>query len=60
MSKFLVTAIRTTVCQFEVEAETEKQAYDSLDGWIADDFEQYVVDNKWDYDFEKVEETVDA
>lgn len=55
MSKFLVTAIRTTVCQFEVEAEDSEAAYDSLDDWIAEDFEQFVVDQKWDFDFEELE-----
>ena len=60
MSKFLVTAIRTTVCQFEVEAESEMKAYDSLDDWIADDFEEFIVDQKWDFDFEEVEETANV
>ena len=60
MPKFLVTAIRTTVCEFEVEAESEMKAYDSLDDWISDDFEEFIVDQKWDYTFEEVEEDTNA
>jgi hypothetical protein len=47
MAKYLITATRTTVCQLEVEAEDEVDAYKQVDDWYADDFERYIVDNKW-------------
>lgn len=54
MAKYLVTATRTTVCQVEVEADTLEEAEEYMDSWIADDFEEYIVDNKWYIDVEEI------
>lgn len=50
MAKFIVTATSTKVYEVEVEAEDEMAAIKSLDDWIADDFEEYEVDARWDFE----------
>lgn len=47
MPKYTVTAILTKTYQIEVEADDEMKAIESLDDWIADDFEDYETDALW-------------
>ena len=55
MPKYLVTAIKSIVCQFEVESDSPENAYKSLDDWVSDDFEQHEVKRRWDIDVEETE-----
>lgn len=50
MAKFIVKATLTKEYEIEVEAEDEMKAIESLDDWIADDFEEYQVDARWDFE----------
>lgn len=53
MSKYIVTATRTTVCQIEIDADNEMHVHELLEDWMADDFEQHIVDSKWVIDVEE-------
>jgi hypothetical protein len=48
--KFVVEATLTKHYEIEVEAEDAMKAIESLDDWIADDFEDYEVGAKWDFE----------
>ena len=46
--KFIVTAKLTNTYKIEVMATDAAAAIDSLDEWIAEDFENYLVNAQWD------------
>lgn len=46
--KYTVTAVQTTTYEIEVEAIDPAAAIDALDDWIAEDFEDFKVDGKWE------------
>lgn len=48
MAKFTVYATMTKTYEVEVEAEDTASAIESLDDWIADDFEEFETGAKWD------------
>ena len=48
MPKFTVYATMTKTYEVEVEADNEASAIESLDDWIADDFEEFETGAKWD------------
>lgn len=50
MDKFIVRATLTKNYEIEVEAEDEMDAIKQLDDWIADDFEDYEVGARWDFE----------
>lgn len=50
MKKFTVKATLTKYYEVEVEATDEEDAIAKLDDWIADDFEDYEVGAKWDFE----------
>ncbi len=50
MEKHIVRATLTKHYEIEVEAEDPMKAIESLDDWIADDFEEYQVGAKWDFE----------
>jgi len=45
-----VEATLTKNYEVEVEANSPMEAIESLDEWIADDFEGYEVGAKWDFE----------
>jgi hypothetical protein len=47
MPKFTITAVQTKTYEIEVEAEDSASAIESLDDWIADDFEDYETGGEW-------------
>ena len=47
--EFSVIATRTHTYEIKVRATDEQDAYDSLDAWIADDFEPFEIDAKWEF-----------
>ena len=53
MTKYLVTATRTSVFEVAVEADSPQEAHESLDEWIADDFDTYIQTHKWDFEIEE-------
>jgi hypothetical protein len=53
MTKYLITATRTSLFTIEVEADNPGEAYECLDGWIADDFDPYARTHKWDFEIEE-------
>ena len=55
MTKYLITAVRTSVFEVEVEADSEYEAHESLNEWIADDFDPYAQSHKWDFEIEENE-----
>jgi phosphotransferase system HPr-like phosphotransfer protein len=50
MAKFIVKATLTKDYEVEVEANDEMDAIKKLDDWIADDFEDYEVGARWDFE----------
>lgn len=50
MEKFIVRATLTKHYEVEVKAEDAMKAIESLDEWIADDFEDFEVGAKWDFE----------
>lgn len=46
--KYTITAVQTKTYEVEVEATDAAAAIDSLDDWIAEDFEDFQVDGKWE------------
>lgn len=48
MSKFIVEATLTKTYKILVYAEDAEDAISRLDDWVADDFEQYETDVKWE------------
>ena len=50
MEKFTVKATLTKEYEIEVEAEDEMEAIKSLDDWMADDFEDFEVGARWDFE----------
>lgn len=48
MPKYLVTAKLLNTYEIEVEAADEGAALDSLDDWISDDFEDFLINQQWD------------
>jgi|688.fasta_scaffold00884_64 hypothetical protein len=48
--KYIVEATLTKNYEVEVEANSPMEAIESLDEWIADDFEGYEVGAKWDFE----------
>lgn len=49
MAKFIVMATLTKEYEVSVEADDEDDAMKKLDDWIADDFEDFEVNGKWDF-----------
>jgi hypothetical protein len=47
MPKYTVNAVLTKTYAIEVEADDEMKAIESLDDWIADDFEDYETSAQW-------------
>ncbi len=47
MPKHVVTAVRTTTYEVEVDADSPASAIDKLDDWISDDFEPFEVAGHW-------------
>ena len=50
MPKYLIVATRVSEYEILVEADDEQSALATLDDWIADDFEEYIQQNTWDFD----------
>lgn len=50
VSKYLIVATRVSEYEILVEAEDEQAALATLDDWIADDFEEHIQQNTWDFD----------
>jgi hypothetical protein len=50
MAKFTVRATLTKDYEIEVEATDEMDAIKKLDDWIADDFEDFEVGARWDFE----------
>jgi hypothetical protein len=48
MSKYTVYATLTKQYEIEVDASAPAQAIEKLDDWIADDFEPFEVNGKWE------------
>jgi hypothetical protein len=48
MSKYTVYATLTKQYEVEVDASDPASAIDKLDDWIADDFEPFEVNGKWE------------
>jgi hypothetical protein len=48
--KYIVEATLTKNYEIEVEANSPMEAIESLDEWIADDFEDFEVGAKWDFE----------
>jgi hypothetical protein len=46
--KYTITAKQIKHYEIEVEATDPASAIDSLDGWIAEDFENFQVNGKWE------------
>jgi hypothetical protein len=46
--KYTITAVQTKTYEIEVEAVDPASAIDSLDDWIAEDFEDFQVNGKWE------------
>ena len=53
MTKYLITATRTTVYEMEVEADSPQEAHVNLDDWIVDDFESFITNQSWDFEIEE-------
>jgi len=47
MAKFTVYATMMKTYEVEVEADSEASAIESLDDWIADDFEDFETGGEW-------------
>lgn len=50
MAKMIVRATLTKDYEVEVEAEDGMDAIKKLDDWIADDFENFEVGARWDFE----------
>jgi hypothetical protein len=50
MAKFTVRATLTKDYEVEVEASDAGEAIANLDDWIADDFENFEVGARWDFE----------
>ena len=50
MTKYLVVATRKSEYEIEVEAEDEQSALAWLDDCTADDFEEHIQQNTWDFE----------
>jgi hypothetical protein len=50
MAKFIVKATLTKDYEVEVEAGNAGEAITKLDDWIADDFENFEVGARWDFE----------
>ena len=50
MAKYIVEATLTKHYEVPVEAEDAMKAIESLDEWISDDFEDFEVGAKWDFE----------
>ena len=48
MDKYTVFATLTKEYEVEVKANNPAQAIEKLDDWIADDFEPFQVNGKWE------------
>jgi len=46
--KFIVTAKLTNTYKIEVMATDAAAAIDSLDEWVAEDFEDFLIGQQWD------------
>jgi len=51
--QFTIQATLTKKFEVTVEAEYPGDAIQSLEDWIADDFEDYVVSARWDFEAEE-------
>jgi len=47
MASYVVTAVRTTTYEVEVNADSPASAIEKLDDWISDDFEPFEVAGHW-------------
>lgn len=56
MPKYYLTAVRTTVYEVSLEADSLEDALESVDDWIADDFEPYQTSNHWSIDADEDED----
>lgn len=56
MAKYLIEATRTHWYEVEVEATSEEEAYNQLDDWIAEDFEEFQTNAQWDFEIIPQEE----
>ena len=48
MPKYTVFATLTKQYEVDVEADDPEQAIEKLDDWMAEDFEPFEVNGKWD------------
>lgn len=48
MPKYTVTAKLLNTYEIEVEAADEYAALKSLDEWVAEDFNDFIVNQQWD------------
>ena len=50
MAVWVVKAVRLQEFEVEVEAEDESEAYEAVDGWVADDFEPFATYGEWQFE----------
>ena len=48
--EYTVTAKLLNTYEIKVMATDEAAALDSLDEWIADDFEDFIINQQWDFE----------
>lgn len=56
MAKFEIVAKRLHTYVLVVEANSEEEAYHSMDDMIADDYEPFETNAQWDFDIEETDE----
>jgi hypothetical protein len=54
MPKYIVEAVQTNYCEFEIEAESLEDAVTQLDDWIEDDLLEHREDSKWEYEVKEI------
>lgn len=56
MPKFKIYALRKIWYEVPIEAEDEADAFDKIDDWISDDFEDFEVSGEWEFEAIGVED----
>lgn len=50
MPKYMIVATAKNEYEIEVEADDEQSALATLDDWIADDFQDFLIQGTWDFE----------
>lgn len=56
MNTYRITATLIKQHEIDVVAESKTAAYNSLNGWISDDFEDYEINAEWRFETELMRE----